>query len=68
MTNKNAGRLAIIFLCSQQHALANPEVAEKLAAGVWRSLVVGGTNVHDYPLTEIGRQRFESFRLDQDPS
>ena len=49
-------------------AHANPELTAKLAAGVWRSLVVGGTNVHDYPLTQSGRRHFEGFRLDLDPS
>lgn len=47
---------------------ANPEIADKLSAGVWRSLVTGGTNVYDFPLTSVGQQRYESFRLDQDPS
>jgi hypothetical protein len=47
---------------------ANSDVAEQLAAGVWRSLVAGGTNYYDFPLTSLGQQRFESFRLDQDPA
>lgn len=48
--------------------LADSELAEKLAAGVWRSLVVGGTNEYDFPLTPAGQARFESYRLDQDSS
>jgi hypothetical protein len=47
---------------------ANPEVIEMLSQGVWRSLVTGGTNIYDFPLTDAGQRRFESFRLDQDPS
>ena len=49
-------------------SFANPEVIDALTAGVWRSLVTGGTNEYDFPLTPLGQQRFESFRLDQDPS
>jgi len=49
-------------------APANPAVIERLSAGVWRSLVPGGTNEYDFPLTPPGRERYESFRLDQDPS
>ena len=55
------------FAASQQA----PEVADaqaRLSAGVWRSLVTGGTNVYDFPLTPAGQERYESFRLDQDPA
>lgn len=65
------GRMGVVLVgawLASQSAWANSEVAAKLAAGVWRSLVVGGTNVHDYPLTPLGRERFEAFRLDLDPS
>lgn len=60
--------LTIGALALAELASANAEVAAQLEAGVWRSLVVGGTNVHDYPLTALGQQRLESFRLDLDPS
>ena len=55
----------------QQVVFANPEVARKMAAGVWRSLVIGGTNTYDFydfPLTPGGQERYESFPLDQDPA
>ena len=58
---------ALSSMCAAT-ASANPDLANRLSAGVWRSLVVGGTNVHDYPLTPSGRKRFEEFRLDLDPS
>jgi hypothetical protein len=51
-----------------QPAFANEELAGQLSAGVWRSLVVGGTNEYDFPLTSLGQSRFESYRLDLDPS
>ena len=60
--------LAGLALIGAPAAFANPSVAAKLEAGIWRSLVIGGTNVHDYPLTPLGRERFANFRLDQDPS
>jgi hypothetical protein len=47
---------------------ANQEIIEILSAGVWRSLVTGGTNLYDFPLTSAGQERYESFRLDQDPA
>jgi hypothetical protein len=40
----------------------------KLESGVWRSSTPPGTRVVDYPLTAAGRERLESFRLDQDPA
>ena len=49
-------------------SLANPEVIAKLEAGVWAVVGEPGTSTREYPLTELGRQRYESFRLDQDPS
>ena len=64
--------LALLFgtVAATAHieAAANPAVAEQLAAGVWRSLVAGGTNYYEFPLTAAGQQRFEDFRLDQDPA
>lgn len=62
------GLAAALAVMSQQSAFANSEVAEKLAAGVWRSLVLGGTNEYDFPLTALGQARFQSYRLDQDSS
>ncbi|HUF71394.1 MAG TPA: hypothetical protein VMR74_00700 [Gammaproteobacteria bacterium] len=47
---------------------ANPELSELMSAGVWRSVVTGGTNEYEFPLTAPGRERYEGFRLDQDPS
>jgi hypothetical protein len=47
---------------------ANPEVGAQLSAGVWRSVVAGGTNEYDFPLTARGLERYEGFRLDRDPS
>jgi len=58
--------VTVALLAQAQGALANPDIAAELSAGVWRSIVIGGTNVHDYPLTRLGRERFESYRLDQD--
>ena len=49
-------------------SLANPEVIAKLEAGVWAVVGGPGTSTREYPLTELGRQRFESFPLDRDPS
>ena len=65
------GRIALIaglVLAGQHTTVANPTVAAKLEAGAWRSLVVGGTNVHDFPLTPLGRERFANFPLHEDPS
>lgn len=59
---------ASLMVAGAVPAHANPEVIEMLSQGVWRSLVTGGTNVYDFPLTAAGQQRFEGFRLDQDPS
>ncbi len=56
------------YLLVARPGFANPVVAEKLSAGVWRSLVAGGTNLYDFPLTPVGRERFESFPLDRDPA
>jgi hypothetical protein len=60
--------LASLMGAGSMPAYANPEVIEMLSQGVWRSLVTGGTNLYDFPLTDAGQQRLESFRLDQDPS
>ena len=57
-----------VALIGAKPLFANPETIEVLSAGVWRSLVTGGTNEYDFPLTALGQQRFEGFRLDQDPS
>lgn len=57
-----------VVLSGLQSASANPEAIESMSAGVWRSVVTGGTNEYDFPLTPLGRERFESFRLDLDPS
>ncbi|HMB72290.1 MAG TPA: hypothetical protein VKQ06_01875 [Gammaproteobacteria bacterium] len=57
----------VVLLCSAC-AGASTTLAEQLSAGVWRSLVTGGTNIYDFPLTPLGQERFESFRLDQDPA
>lgn len=62
------GAAAIMALIHQPVALADSDLAEKLAAGVWRSLVDGGTNEYDFPLTPLGQSRFDSYRLDQDSS
>jgi hypothetical protein len=59
---------AALTLISAQPLFASPEAAAQLSAGVWRSLVTGGTNLYDFPLTPLGQERFESFRLDQDPA
>ena len=66
-------RLACILaaLCLPQiqpGAFANPQVIGQLEAGVWTSAGGLGTSAREYPLTELGRQRYESFRLDRDPS
>ena len=65
-------RACIVFaLClppTQPGAFANPQVIGQLQAGVWASVGGLGTSTREYPLTELGRQRYESFRLDQDPS
>jgi hypothetical protein len=57
-----------LALTGQRLVFADSAVAEKLAAGVWRSIIVGGTNLYDFPLTPLGQRRFETFQLDQDPS
>ncbi len=59
---------AVCLTHVQLGALANPQVIGKLEAGVWTSVGGLGTSTREYPLTESGRQRFESFRLDRDPS
>ena len=56
------------LLLSCASTVANTEIAAQLSGGVWRSLVAGGTNIYDFPLTPLGQERFESFRLDQDPA
>lgn len=65
-------RVALLSVCvfatGIAPAAANPDIAAKLSSGVWRSLVTGGTNVYDFPLTSLGQERYESFRLDQDGS
>lgn len=65
-------RACIVFaLClppTQPGAFANPQVIGQLQAGVWTSAGGPGTSSREYPLTELGRQRYENFRLDQDPS
>ena len=61
----------VVALCQiaiQPGAFANPQVIAQLEAGVWTSVGGPGTSTREYPLTELGRQRYESFRLDQDPS
>lgn len=59
--------LAVGILLAQPYAVsASTEVAAQLSTGVWRSIVIGGTNVHDYPLTAIGRERFENYSLERD--
>lgn len=70
---RTAGGFAILTAAAatmgqQPPALAESELAAQLTAGVWRSLVAGGTNVYDFPLTPLGRERFESYRLDEDSS
>lgn len=60
--------LAVVASLGVAPAVANPEAAAGLSAGVWRSLVAGGTNLYDFPLTPLGQRRYESFRLDQDPA
>ena len=60
--------LAGLALISAKPLSANPEVIEALSSGVWRSLVTGGTNEYDFPLTPLGQERFQGFRLDQDPA
>lgn len=52
----------------EEPVFTNPEIEQRLSAGVWRSLVTGGTNLYDFPLTLAGQERFEGFRLDQDPA
>lgn len=60
--------IAICLAHFHWNAFANPQVIGRLEAGVWASVGGLGTSTRDYPLTESGRQRYESFRLDQDPS
>ena len=63
--------LAVLLISGQQISLANPEVSARMAVGVWRSLIAGGTNTFDFygfPLTSSGQERYESFPLDQDPA
>ena len=63
--------LAVLLISDQQISLASPEVAAKMEAGVWRSLIAGGTNTFDFygfPLTPSGQERYENFPLDQDPA
>ena len=62
------GWAAAVAMTHPPAALADTEVAEKLTAGVWRSLVLGGTNEYDFPLTARGQSRLESYRLDEDSS
>lgn len=69
ITSGWAGLLSAgLFLLFSQPMFANPAAIEMLSAGVWRSLVTGGTNEYDFPLTQLGQERYESFRLDLDPS
>ena len=51
----------------QPPLLANPAVTAKLEAGVWTAVGGPGTSTREYPLTPLGRQRYESFQLDLDP-
>ncbi|SVD92563.1 uncharacterized protein METZ01_LOCUS445417, partial [marine metagenome] len=63
--------LAVLLISDQQISLANPEVSARMAVGVWRSLIAGGTNTFDFygfPLTSGGQERYENFPLDQDPA
>jgi len=63
--------LTILLISGQQISLANPAIAAKMAVGVWRSLITGGTNTADFygfPLTPSGQERYENFPLDQDPA
>jgi hypothetical protein len=57
-----------IALLAPRAAFGNDALAEQLSAGVWRSLVLGGTNEYAFPLTALGQTRLESYRLDQDSS
>ena len=65
------GRLRVIGLgclgLAAPPAPASPAVIAQLEAGVWTAVDGGGTRVREYPLTPLGRARYEGFRLDRDP-